>query len=130
MSADTITVRPLMTAREVAAVLGVGERTVWRLVSRAKAGAGAFPRPVRLGGQVGFIIIAGNIGQGIIIIIFIGWAVIVVGPVCLGVITGIAVKAVGHDNGEDLLAGRPFFRKGWITGYTGQFLVIFFEKFT
>ena len=44
----TITVRPLMTAGEVAAVLGVGERTVWRLTSRAEAGCGPFPRPVRM----------------------------------------------------------------------------------
>ncbi len=48
MSATTITVRPLMSAAEVAAVLGVGERTVWRLSSRAEAGYGNFPRPVRL----------------------------------------------------------------------------------
>ncbi len=48
MSDTTITVRPLMSAAEVAAVLGVGERTVWRLTSRAQAGYGSFPRPVRL----------------------------------------------------------------------------------
>ena len=48
MSGAAITVQPLMTARDVAAVLGVGERTVWRLTSRAEAGYGNFPRPVRL----------------------------------------------------------------------------------
>ena len=48
VSGAAITVRPLMTARDVAAVLGVGERTVWRLTSRAEAGFGRFPLPVRL----------------------------------------------------------------------------------
>jgi predicted DNA-binding transcriptional regulator AlpA len=48
VSGAAITVQPLMTARDVAAVLGVGERTVWRLTSRAEAGLGRFPRPVRL----------------------------------------------------------------------------------
>jgi predicted DNA-binding transcriptional regulator AlpA len=33
-------------------VLNVGERTVWRLSSMAAAGGSAFPRPVRIGGQV------------------------------------------------------------------------------
>lgn len=49
MSAATITVRPLMSAGEVAAVLGVDERNVWHLTSRAEAIYGHFPRPVRLG---------------------------------------------------------------------------------
>jgi len=48
VSGAAITVQPLMAARDVAAVLGVGERTVWRLTSRAEAGFGCFPRPVRL----------------------------------------------------------------------------------
>ena len=45
----TISVHPLMTAAEVAQVLSVGERTVWRMASRSRAGAGAFPRPIRIG---------------------------------------------------------------------------------
>ena len=48
VSGAAINVQPLMTARDVAAVLGVGERTVWRLTSQAEAGFGRFPRPVRL----------------------------------------------------------------------------------
>ena len=43
----TITVHRLMTAAEVARVLNIGERSVWRMVSRA--GASGFPRPVRIG---------------------------------------------------------------------------------
>jgi len=49
---DTVTVRPLMTAGDVARVLQVGERTVWRLASRSRAGGSDFPRPVRIGEQV------------------------------------------------------------------------------
>lgn len=41
-----------MTARQVAQVLGVGERTVWRMTSRSRAGCGQFPRPVRIGSKV------------------------------------------------------------------------------
>ena len=47
----TITVRPLMTARDVSRVLGVGERTVWRMASRSRAGRGPFPKPIRIGGK-------------------------------------------------------------------------------
>ncbi len=46
-----ITIHPLLTARDVARVLSVGERTVWRMTSRAKAGGGEFPEPVRIGGH-------------------------------------------------------------------------------
>src|SRR4051794_30453846 len=41
MSNETIT---LLNAEEVAAMLGVSERTLWRLLS-----AGKFPKPVRFG---------------------------------------------------------------------------------
>ena len=44
-------VRPLLTAAEVARVLNVGERSIWRMASMAAAGSGPFPRPVRIGGQ-------------------------------------------------------------------------------
>lgn len=50
--APTVTVHPLMTATDVARVLNVGERTVWRMTSRAKGSTGPFPRPVRIGGHV------------------------------------------------------------------------------
>jgi predicted DNA-binding transcriptional regulator AlpA len=49
---DTVTVHPLLTAEDVARVLNVGERTVWRLVSRARAGEYRFPIPIRIGPQV------------------------------------------------------------------------------
>ncbi len=48
VAGESVPVEPLMTARDVAAVLAVGERTIWRMTSRAKAGAGRFPKPVRL----------------------------------------------------------------------------------
>lgn len=47
-----ILVRPLLTASDMARLLNVGERSVWRMASRARAGAGKFPRPVRIGGNV------------------------------------------------------------------------------
>ena len=47
----TITVQPLMSAGEVAVALGVSQRTVWRLTSRAQAGEGRFPRPLKLSPQ-------------------------------------------------------------------------------
>ena len=49
-----IKVRPLLTAKELSRVLGVGERTIWRMTSRSRGGSGAgggceeFPRPVRI----------------------------------------------------------------------------------
>ena len=46
-----VMVRPLLTAAEVARVLNVGERSIWRMASMAAAGSGPFPRPVRIGGQ-------------------------------------------------------------------------------
>jgi predicted DNA-binding transcriptional regulator AlpA len=47
-----IMVHPLLTAMDMARVLGVGERSVWRMLSRANAGAVPFPRPIRIGGHV------------------------------------------------------------------------------
>ncbi len=47
-----IQVRPLLVVGDVARILGVGERTVWRLASRARGGAGGFPKPLRIGPQV------------------------------------------------------------------------------
>ncbi len=44
-----LTVHPLLTAADVARVLQVGERTVWRMASRSRAGVGAFPKPIRIG---------------------------------------------------------------------------------
>jgi len=44
-----IVVHPLLTATDVARLLNVGERSVWRMASEAKAGQGSFPRPVRIG---------------------------------------------------------------------------------
>ncbi len=48
----TITVHTLLTAADLARVLNVGERTVWRMVSVADAGSSPFPKPVRIGGHV------------------------------------------------------------------------------
>jgi predicted DNA-binding transcriptional regulator AlpA len=39
----------LLTVRELAAALGVHERTCWRLAALAEAGQGDFPRPLRIG---------------------------------------------------------------------------------
>jgi len=39
----------LLTVKELAAVLGVHERTCWRLAAMAEAGYGDFPRPLRIG---------------------------------------------------------------------------------
>jgi len=46
-----IRVRPLLSAGEVARVLGIGERTLWRMVSRGRTGRDGFPQPVRLGAR-------------------------------------------------------------------------------
>ena len=48
MSVGMIEVHPLMTVQQVAAVLNVGQRTVWRMTSRAEAGFGNFPKPKRI----------------------------------------------------------------------------------
>ena len=38
----------LLTVKELAAMLGVHERTCWRLAAMAEAGQGDFPRPLRI----------------------------------------------------------------------------------
>ena len=48
----TIQVHPLLTAVEVASVLNIGRRTVWRLASRARAGSARFPKPLQISPQV------------------------------------------------------------------------------
>jgi len=48
MSQNPITVQPLLTVKDVARVLGVHERTIWRLASLAETGAESFPRPIRI----------------------------------------------------------------------------------
>jgi excisionase family DNA binding protein len=39
---------PLLTVREVAKVLGIHVRTVWRLAAMAEMNEGTFPKPVRI----------------------------------------------------------------------------------
>jgi excisionase family DNA binding protein len=39
----------LLTVKELAAALGVHERTCWRLAAMAEAGRCAFPKPLRIG---------------------------------------------------------------------------------
>ena len=48
VSEEIITVHPLMTAQQVAEVLNIGQRTVWRMTSRADGGYGNFPKPKRI----------------------------------------------------------------------------------
>ena len=38
----------LLTVKELAAMLGVHERSCWRLAALAEAGQGDFPKPLRL----------------------------------------------------------------------------------
>ena len=40
---------PLLNVRQLAAMLGIHERSVWRLAGLAEAGQGDFPRPLRIG---------------------------------------------------------------------------------
>jgi len=42
----------LLTVKELAAALGVHERTCWRLAAMAEAGQGDFPRPLRIGPRI------------------------------------------------------------------------------
>ena len=42
----------LLTVTELAAMLGIHERTCWRLAAMADAGQGDFPRPLRIGPRV------------------------------------------------------------------------------
>jgi len=39
----------LLTVKDLAAMLGIHERTCWRLAAMAEAGQGDFPRPLRIG---------------------------------------------------------------------------------
>lgn len=39
----------LLTVKELAAALGIHERSVWRMAAQAEAGRGRFPRPLRIG---------------------------------------------------------------------------------
>ena len=39
----------LLTVKELAAMLHVHERSVWRLAAMAEGGHGDFPRPLRIG---------------------------------------------------------------------------------
>ena len=39
----------LLAVRQLAAMLGVHERTCWRLAAMAEGGQGDFPRPLRIG---------------------------------------------------------------------------------
>ena len=40
--------RPLLSVKEVAEILGVHARTVWRLAAMAEMGEGSFPKPLRI----------------------------------------------------------------------------------
>ncbi len=39
----------LLDAKQLAGLLGIHERTVWRMAAQAEAGHGDFPRPLRIG---------------------------------------------------------------------------------
>ena len=39
----------LLTVKDLADLLGIHERTCWRLAAMAEAGHGDFPRPLRIG---------------------------------------------------------------------------------
>jgi len=39
----------LLTVKELAAALGIHQRTCWRMAALAEAGQGDFPRPLRIG---------------------------------------------------------------------------------
>jgi predicted DNA-binding transcriptional regulator AlpA len=40
---------PLLAVKQLAAMLGIHERTCWRLAALAEDGHGGFPRPLRIG---------------------------------------------------------------------------------
>ena len=39
----------LLTVKELADLLGIHERSVWRLAAVAEGGQGSFPKPLRIG---------------------------------------------------------------------------------
>ena len=39
----------LLAVRQLAAALGIHERSCWRLTAQAEAGQGIFPKPLRIG---------------------------------------------------------------------------------
>jgi len=39
----------LLDVRQLAAALGIHERSCWRLTAQAEAGLGSFPKPLRIG---------------------------------------------------------------------------------
>jgi predicted DNA-binding transcriptional regulator AlpA len=41
--------RKLLTVKDLAALLGIHERTCWRLAAMAEAGQGDFPKPLHIG---------------------------------------------------------------------------------
>ena len=43
------TAEPLLNVRQLAAMLGIHQRSVWRLAGLAEEGHGPFPRPLRIG---------------------------------------------------------------------------------
>jgi len=43
------TAESLLNVKQLAAMLGIHERSVWRLSGLAEAGHGPFPRPLRIG---------------------------------------------------------------------------------
>ena len=43
------TMSPLLNVKQVAKVLGIHERTIWRLAGLAEMGEGNFPKPLRIG---------------------------------------------------------------------------------
>ena len=40
---------PLLNVKQVAELLGIHQRTIWRLAGLAEMGEGNFPRPLRIG---------------------------------------------------------------------------------
>ena len=49
--AQTRGMNPLLNVKQVAKVLGIHERTVWRLAGLAEMGEGNFPKPLRIGAK-------------------------------------------------------------------------------
>lgn len=45
----TLTSCQLLSVKQLAAALGIHQRTCWRLAALAEAGQGSFPKPLRIG---------------------------------------------------------------------------------